>query len=146
MASTSDMYIILHDPTRAAGDRDVRLLVTGLGISGGSIAIKTINPAAGVAMDFDGGQECIFKLSANIGGAKAWSFANAASAKRFDLIFTVTGSFPQTFPASVKMNSAPYLWNTATKEWTPLDAGTYHMSGFNDGATWWITIDEKVFT
>lgn len=81
-----------------------------------------------------------FKGSNTIGAAKTWSFDNDESAKQFSLLFELTTTDQQTFPASVIMSDGRWELDGA-KIWTPLSIGKYKMQGTFDGSNWWVEIN-----
>lgn len=128
-------------PTGESGDKAISVgQIKGHSRS----TLITVDPTSAVVLNFDSEAEPVFKLNATIGAIKTWSFTNATNAIRFDGSFTISGLYAQTFPASVKMNTAP-LWDSVAKTWTPLEAGTYRISGVWDGTNWFITIENSIF-
>lgn len=80
-----------------------------------------------------------FKGSANIGGARTWSFSNVPSGAEVVFDFNLTGGHAQTFPAGTKVvQSSGTL--SGDKVWTPLDGGDYIAKMFYNGTNWRIQI------
>lgn len=116
----------------------VKVANIGVAWGGSSESVQAVNTAPAVInLNFAGLTRSNFVGNADIGAAKTFTFSNEAGALFFTGMFTLTGGlWALTMPANVKMTDA--RWNAGTLTWTPLDQGTYKMSGEHSGANWFI--------
>ncbi len=97
--------------------------------------------AAPITINLQSYRFAFFTGSASISGIKTWAFTNATSGKTLKILFTLTGSFAQTFPSDVKMQNWVGDWDDGTKTWTPSGgAGAYEADLVYNGTNWLMKI------
>lgn len=94
--------------------------------------------AAEISLNFQHGIERMFVGSDVINANKTVSFANALNALRFELTLEIAALIAITFPVGTIASDA--LWDSTTREWTPLDLGKYWIEGVNLNGNWLIKI------
>lgn len=98
---------------------------------------------APINLDFASNVTSMFNSSGTIGSAKTIALTNATNAKYFRWAFTLVGTPVLTLPATFLLSDV--RWNASANEWTPIEAGTYLMEGFNDGTNWIVKISDAPF-
>lgn len=122
------------------------------GDGGGCVDVDQVDTTVST-LEFDLDEACkkAFLGTADITGAKTWSFLNTGgdnAFKQFLFSFVIDdtlagSSHDQTMPSSVKMSDARVVSNSPNV-WRPYEAGEYQAKAttYNNGLTWKLEISD----
>jgi hypothetical protein len=127
VASSSDGWALYLYNGPAAND----IANTTLLISQGNAVV--VDPAAGIALNFDGRKNRKFVTTANIATPKIITVTNDANKGHLDYTFPISDvAGVLTMPATFKMNDVRKVGN----DWTPDAVGRYKLVGDWDDTNW----------
>lgn len=111
-------------------------------------SLQVDTTAAPIVLNLGGFIERLFYGSANITGVKTWSLSNSSNAKRFQVLFTISGMTPgasthdQTWPAGFESSDGRWL---PGRIFRPVEDGKYEaIATTYDGVTWTIMFSDRI--
>lgn len=111
-------------------------------------SLQVDTSAAPIVLNMAGLTERLFYGSANITGLKTWSLSNTSNARRFQLLFTISGmtmgasTHDQTWPAGFESSDGRWLTGRIFR---PLEDGKYQATATTyDGVTWTIMFSDRI--